>query len=162
MYFQNLLSPMMSPRPQPDGSAVWAFPMDVDAKGIYNGDITEFGKLVARVFEQPAHVGSGEYLAMTAGLLSWREIVDTLNDLGHDIRYVEQPKNEVDPSIPGAKEMSEMFSFWEEFTYFGPNAAEKIARANALVPEGFTSFAAWAKQNMQPSSSLGQVESFDK
>ena len=53
----------------------WAFPMSADVECIHNGDISELGTLVARVFEEPQEVGDGQYLAMTPGAVSWRDIV---------------------------------------------------------------------------------------
>ena len=43
-----------------------------------------------------------------------------------------------------------MMNYFEDYTYFGPDADEKIALAKQLCPDGFTTFAAWAKQNMIP------------
>ena len=43
-----------------------------------------------------------------------------------------------------------MMEFWEGEHYFGPDANEKIALANALVPEGFTRFEDWASRHMKP------------
>ncbi len=154
MYFQNLTSPTMAPQPQDDGNMVWAFPMSADVKCIHNGDIGELGTLVGRVFEEPKDVGDGQYLAMTPGAVSWREIVATLNSQGHDISYSQVPPEVWDARpFPAAKEMREMMEFWEAYTYFGPEADAKIARAQALVAEGFTSFAEWASKNMPASGS---------
>ena len=152
MYFQNLTS-QMAPQPQVDGSMAWAFPMSADVACIHNGDIGELGTLVARVFEKPGEVGDGQYLAMTPGAVSWSDIVATLNSQGHDISYSQVPPEVWDAlPFPAAKEMREMMEFWEAYTYFGPDADAKIARAHALAPEGFTPFAEWASHNMPASA----------
>ncbi|MCZ6671669.1 MAG: NmrA/HSCARG family protein [Verrucomicrobia bacterium] len=150
MYYQNFLT-MMAPQPQEDGSKAWTVPMDPSKKCIHNGDISEFGKLVAQVFEQPDKVGKGQHLAMTPGVMSWQEMVDTLNSQGHNIK-VNQVPNEVFDSFPfpGAQELREMMNYFEDYTYFGPDADEKIALAKELCPDGFTTFAKWAKENMNP------------
>ena len=61
------------------------------------------------------------------------------------------------PAIPpkrldtaGAAELREMMNYFEDHTYFGPNADRKLALARELSPEGFTSFADWASRNMIP------------
>ena len=46
--------------------------------------------------------------------------------------------------------MREMYQYYEEYTYFGPEHEKRTAAANALVPGGFTSFADWAKVHMKP------------
>ncbi len=151
MYFQNLVSPAMSPQPQPDGSLGWTFPMSVDARCIHNGDIAELGVLVARVFEHPDEAGGGQYLSVSPGAVSWAEIVATLNARGHNVSYRQMSREEFDAlPFPMAKETREMMEFWEAYTYFGPDAEAKIRRAKELVPEGFTSFADWARRNMRP------------
>ncbi len=43
-----------------------------------------------------------------------------------------------------------MMNYFEEYTYFGPDAENKIALAQKLCPEGFTPFAEWALRNMRP------------
>jgi hypothetical protein len=45
--------------------------------------------------------------------------------------------------------MREMFQYFAEHTYFGPEHERYIAEANALVPGGFTNFADWARAHMK-------------
>ena len=71
--------------------------------------------------------------------------------LGHDLRVVRVAPEVFDGFFPGAKELREMFQYFEAHTYFGPDAQTAIATANALVPTGFTGFSEWARKNMQPS-----------
>ena len=52
--------------------------------------------------------------------------------------------------FPGAQELLEMMNYFEEYTYFVPEADSKIAFVWKLCPEGFTTFAEWASQNMKP------------
>ena len=74
MYFQNFLS-TMAPQPQEDGSKAWFMPMSVDNRCMHVGDISEFGRLAARAFEQPDKYGGGQHLAQAAGLLSWQDMI---------------------------------------------------------------------------------------
>ena len=125
-------------------------PMDIENKGIYNGDISELGKLVLAVFNNKEKVGNGAYLSMSSGQISWKEITEILREQGHNVNYYQVKNEEFDQlPFPGAKEFREMLNFWEEYTYFGPNAVEKVALASSIVPEGFTNFKVWAKENFK-------------
>jgi len=150
MYFQNFLG-MMAPQPLGDGRTGWTIAMSPDSKSVHVGDPTELGRLVARALEQPETCGQGQHLAQASETASWQELVDTLNKQGHNFA-VNQVPNEVYDSLPfpGAQEFREMMNYFEDYTYFGPDAEKKIAQALQICPEGFTTFAKWASQNMKP------------
>ena len=150
MYFQNLLG-MMAPQPLGDGRTGWTIAMNPNSKTVHVGDPTELGRLVARALEQPESFGHGQYLSQASETISWQDLVDTLNAQGHRFA-VKQVPNEVYDSFPfpGAQEFREMMNYFEEYSYFGPEADKKITLANTLCPEGFTTFAEWASQNMKP------------
>ena len=139
-YYQNLDSPMYPTPPGPDGTPTWSVPMQADARGIHMGDITELGNVVAGAFEQPDAVGSGQYLSLAGDLLSWNDIVATLNGQGHDLAFSETAE---DPW--GVRDM---FAYFEAHTYFGPEAEKKIASAKDVSTTPFTDFATWARSNM--------------
>lgn len=139
-YYQNLISPMYPQVPGPDGTPTWSVLMAADARGIHMGDINEYGNLVAGAFEHPENVGHGEYLSFSGDLLSWNDIVTTLRNQGHDIAVAQTSE---DPWST-----RDMFAYFEDHTYFGPNAEEKIAAANAVTTEPFTNFETWSKENM--------------
>ncbi|MCH8884002.1 MAG: hypothetical protein IIA41_10975 [SAR324 cluster bacterium] len=81
-------------------------------------------------------------------MLSWNDLVETLNAQGHDLRVVQVPAQAYDGFFPGASEMREMFQWFEGYTYFGPDAEQKLALANQVYPDGFTPFATWAAEHM--------------
>ena len=109
----------------------------------------EMGRLAARVFEQPDTVGHGQYLAQASELTSWQEMIDTLNTQGHNFRFKQVPNEVFDAfPFPGAAELREMMNYFEDYTYFGPDAGTMLALARELYPEGFTPFAKWAKTHM--------------
>ena len=139
-YYQNLDSPMYPTPPGPDGTPTWSVPMKADARRIHMGDITELGNVVAGAFEQPDVVGAGQYLSLAGDLLSWNDIVATLNSQGHDLAFSETSE---DPW--GVRDM---FAYFEAHTYFGPEAEEKIAAARDVSTKPFTDFATWAAINM--------------
>ena len=108
---------------------------------------------MAAAFRAGDKLPDGSYLAVCGGTYSWNDFVTTLNAQGHDLKVVQVPPEVYDGFYPGAREMREMFQFFAEHTYFGPDHAKHIEAANALVPGGFTGFADWARANMKPSGS---------
>ncbi len=147
-YFQNLK--LFVPQPLPDGRRGWAVPMDPAARVIHAGDIAELGRAVAAAFGAGPELANGSYLAVCGGMYSWDDFVATLNTLGHNFGVVRVAPEVYDGFFPGAKELREMFQYFEAHTYFGPDAQTRIAAANALVPGGFTVFSEWARKNMKP------------
>lgn len=150
-YFQNLTT-MMGPQPLPNGGRGWAVPMDPAAKVIHMGDATEVGRAVAAAFAAGDKLPNGSHLAVCGGLYSWNDVVSTLNSQGHTLQVMRVPGEAYDTFFPGAREVREMFEYFSEHTYFGPERETRIAAARALVPGGFTGFAEWAKSHMQPSA----------
>jgi uncharacterized protein YbjT (DUF2867 family) len=147
-YFQNFLT-LQPPQPLPGGGRGWAVPMDVAARVIHAGDPTEVGRAVAAAFAAGEQLQNGTYLAVCGGMYSWTDFVTTLNGLGHELSAVQVPDSVFDAFFEGAREMREMFHYFEEFTYFGPGHERREAAARALVPAGFTGFADWARIHME-------------
>jgi len=148
-YFQNFLK-MMAPQPLPNGGRGWAVPMDPAARVIHAGDVTEVGRAVAAAFAAGDKLANGSYLAVCGGAYSWNDFVSTTNAEGHGVQVLQVPADAYDTFFPGAPEMRQMFQYFEQHTYFGPERETRIAAANALVPAGFTGFSAWAKVNLTP------------
>ena len=152
-YFQNFLKPFV-PQPLPDGGRGWAVPIDPAARVIHAGDITELGQTVAAAFGAGAELANGSYLAVCGGTYSWDDFAATFNALGHDVRIVRVAPEIFDGSFQGAKEVREMYQYFDAHTYFGPDARTAIAAANALVPGGFTAFFEWARKNIKRMTGL--------
>jgi uncharacterized protein YbjT (DUF2867 family) len=152
-YFQNFLG-LGAPQPLPGGGHGWARPMDPAKRVIDAGDISDVGKAVAAAFGARDRLPDGSVLAVCGGTYSWNDFVSTLRTQGHDVKFVQVPAEAFDRSFPGAPELREMFQYFEEYTYFGPQREAHIAAANALVPGGFTPFADWAAVHLKapPSS----------
>ncbi|MCZ6460702.1 MAG: hypothetical protein O6705_00525, partial [Actinobacteria bacterium] len=74
------------------------------------------------------------------GLMSWNDIVDTLKGQGHNLAYSEATED------PWG--IRDMFGYFEEYTYFGPDADSKIGLAKHVSTKPFTDFATWAKTHM--------------
>lgn len=147
-FFQNFTG-NMAPQPMGEsGLKGWAVPMDVEKKCIHAGDILELGVLVNAVFNSPEKTGQGEVFSLTPEVYSWQDFANTLNSQGHNV-IVSEVANEVyDGFFPGAEEVREMMNYFEEFSYFGPEADLKISRANTLLGKPVTSFASWASINL--------------
>lgn len=146
-YFQNLTG-QMAPQRQGDGSSQWALPIAANARVIHAGDISELGDVVAGAFGNPARVGAGQHLALAGDLVSWSDIVNTLNHQGHNVRFQSVPPEVFQTFFPGAREISEMMRYFEAHTYFGPHADEKIALAREVSTASPTSFADWARRHL--------------
>ena len=142
-YYQNLASPMYPREPGPEGVPTWTQPMRSDARGMHIGDINELGNVVAGAFENREEVGSGQYLSLAGDLVSWDDLVATLRSQGHNLAYTQATDD------PWG--LRDMFAYFEQYTYMGPDADEKIARAAAVSTKPFTDFATWAKANMPAS-----------
>lgn len=150
MYFQNFLT-MNAPQLLPNGGRGWAVPMDPSARAMHAGDPTEVGRAVAAAFAAGDKLPNGTHLAVCGGLYSWNDFVSTLSTQGHKLQVVRvEPPEVYDNFFPGAREMREMYQYFEQYTYFGPEHKTRTSAANALVPLGFTGFADWAKVHMKP------------
>jgi uncharacterized protein YbjT (DUF2867 family) len=150
MYFQNFLpSGMMAPTPLSNGDRGWAVPMNPAARVMHGVDVTEVGRAVAAAFAAGDRLSNGSYLDVCGGVYSWNDFVRALNALGHKLSVVQVPADAYDKFFEGARELREMFQFFEQYTYFGPDAERRVAAANALVPGGFTGFADWANVHLR-------------
>jgi uncharacterized protein YbjT (DUF2867 family) len=139
-YYQNLISPMYDPQPGPDGTPTWMQPADPAPRGMHVGDITELGNLVAGAFANPDAAGQGQHLSLAGDLVSWNDLVATLNRQGHNLAF--------DEATEDPWGMRDQFGYFAEYTYFGPDAESKIAAAEKVTTKPFTDFATWADQNM--------------
>ena len=72
--------------------------------------------------------------------MSWNDIVSTLNDQGHDLAFAQATED------PWG--IRDMFGYFEDHTYFGPDAVMKIHNASRVTLKTPTDFATWAANNM--------------
>lgn len=146
-YFENLAG-MMGPQSLPDGSRGWAMPLPRDARVVHMGSVADLGGVVAGAFENPELVGAGAYLSSAAALMSFGDVVDTLNSQGHDLAYLQVPADVFVTFFPGAEEMAQMMGYWQDHTYLGPGGEEAIALARRVSTAPTTDFATWASAHM--------------
>jgi uncharacterized protein YbjT (DUF2867 family) len=145
-YYQNLMGPIAS-HPQADGSTGWALPLDPTLRVIHMGDINELGDIVAGAFAHPDEAGHGQYLPLVGDFMSFDEVIETLNRQGHNFSFSRVPKESFANFFPGAKEIAEMFSYWEAHTYLGSDLSAQIPLANKVAGREPTRFSNWAAEN---------------
>src|SRR6266481_1214772 len=146
-YYQNLVG-VLAPQKQADGSAGWALPLDPDVRCIHIGDITELGNIVAGAFADPDQAGNGEYLPLVGDFMSFNEIVDTLNQQGHDFSFRRIPTEVFATLFPGAPEIAATFAWFQAHTYLGSDSRDRIALANKIAGRQPTKFSTWARVNL--------------
>jgi len=151
-YYQNFTG-VLAPQARDDGTRGWALPIDPAARCIHMGDIAELGNVVAGAFEHPDTVGQGQVLSLSGGLLSFDDVVATLNAQGHDVSFRQIPGEVFATFFPGAEEMVAMLGYFQAHTYLGPDTEAKIARANAVATAPPTDFATWARAHMPTEAS---------
>jgi len=147
-YFQNLIG-QLGAQKQQDGSFGWALPVDPSKSVIHMADINDLGKVVAGAFLNPEKVGKGNYLSLATGCYSFNDILSAFKANGKDYSFTYIP-GEVFSKFPfkGADELTQMFSYFEESTYMGPNSHTQIKMANEISTETFSSLEEWIKNNM--------------
>jgi uncharacterized protein YbjT (DUF2867 family) len=153
-YYQNLVG-QMAPRDLGDGRKGWALPLEPRAEVVHMGDVSELDAVVHGAFTHPELVGRGETLAHAGECLSFARVVDILNGRGHSVAFQQVPAEVFATFFPGAAEMAQMTRYWQEFTYFGPDAERKIALARRVAGQAPTDFATWAARHLPVSGPDG-------
>ena len=146
-YYQNLVG-VFAPQKLDDGSLGWVLPIPPQAGGIAMGDIEELGPIVAGAFENPESAGHGEYLPLVGDILSFSDIVETLNRQGRAYSFRQMPHDAVASLFPGGAEGAETFAWFEAHTYLGSDWTNRIARAREIAGAAPTSFADWARTHL--------------
>lgn len=148
-YYQNFAGPY-GPQMQQDGSLGWTLPIDPTVRCLHMGDINELGDIVAGAFARPEEAGNGAYLPLVGDFLSFNELVDTLNQLGHKVSFTQVPREVYSGFFPGADALGETLAYYETYTYLGPASHDAgIALANKVAGKTPTKFASWARDNFR-------------
>ena len=145
-YYQNF-SGMLGAQPKQDGSTGWTLPIDPTKKVIHMSDIADLGKVVVGAFLSPEKVGQGSYLALATELNSFNDILAIYKANGKEYSFTQVPGELFSTFFEGAKEISEMMAYFENFSYMGPDSEINIQQANAVSTESFKSLDEWIKQN---------------
>ncbi|MBL7821749.1 MAG: NmrA/HSCARG family protein [Saprospiraceae bacterium] len=145
-YYQNF-SGMLGAQPKQDGSTGWTLPIDPTKKVIHMSDIADLGKVVVGAFLSPEKVGQGSYLALATELNSFNDVLEKYKANGKVYSFTQVPGDMFSTFFEGAKEISEMMAYFENFSYMGPDSEINIQQANAVSTESFKSLDEWIKQN---------------
>ena len=137
---------MLSAQTKQDGSIGWTLPIDPTKKVIHMSDINDLGKVVAGAFSQPEKVGNGNYLALATELNSFDDILKAYKANGKEYSFTQVPAEVFSTFFEGAKELAEMFGYFEKHTYMGPNSEARIELAKDIATNKFTSFNEWINQ----------------
>ena len=145
-YYQNLTG-ALSPQPIQDGSTGWTIPIDPTKKVIHMSNINDLGKVVACAFLQPEKVGNGSYLSLATELNSFNDIIEAYKAIGKEYSFTQVPSEVFSTFFEGAKELAEMFGYFEEYTYMGPDSERQIQMAKEIATDELVSFNEWINQN---------------
>ena len=145
-YYQNLVG-MLGPQPKQDGTTGWTLPIDPTKKAIHMSDINDLGKVVAGAFLQPEKVGNGSYLSLATELNSFNDIIKAFKAIGKEYSFSQVPAELFSTFFEGAKEVAEMFGYFEKYTYMGPNSEPQIELAKEIATDEFVPFREWISQN---------------
>ena len=145
-YYQNLVG-ALSPQPKQDGSIGWTLPIDPTKKNIHMADINDLGKVVTGAFLQPEKVGNGNYIALATELNSFHDIIDAFKANGKEYSFSQVPVEVFSTFFEGAKELAQMFAYFEKHTYMGPDSELQIESAKGITTNKFVTLKEWLSQN---------------
>ncbi|MEH6469951.1 MAG: NmrA/HSCARG family protein [Halopseudomonas sp.] len=147
-FYQNFLT-NLAPQAQQDGTTGWVLPIARDSKSIHMVDISELGDAVTGAFANPNLAGQGQYLPVVGDLLSFDEIVATLEQQGKHYSYQEVPAELFANFFPGAAELAQMFGYFQAHSYLGGQFNEQdILLEQKVAGRIPTSFTDWAAGNL--------------
>jgi len=144
-YFENLIG-NMAPSSLDGGAKGWVIPIAPEARVIHMGAIEEFGRLVEGAFSNPGS-SNGKTLSMAAGIYSFADIAEAYNKTGEQHTVIQVPQEAYANFYPGAGEIGQMFGYFEDHSYMGPDSSQRIDDANDIISAPFTSFAEWLVAN---------------
>jgi Predicted nucleoside-diphosphate-sugar epimerases len=145
-YYQNLVG-RLSPQPKQDGTTGWTLSLDPTIKVIHWSDINDLGKVVAGAFSQPEKAGNGNYLSVATELNSFNDILEAYKRHGKEYSFSQVPPEVFSTFFEGAKEMAEMFGYWEKYTYMGPGSETTIEAAKEIATGELLTFDEWIDQD---------------
>lgn len=144
-YYQNLVG-RLAPQTKQDGTIGWTLSIDPKKKVIHWSDINDMGKVVAGALLQPKKAGNGNYLALATELFSFNDILEAYKRHGKEYSFSQVPTEVFSTFFEGAKEMAEMFGYWEKYTYMGPDSERNIKAAKEIAISELVTFDMWIDQ----------------
>lgn len=142
-YYQNFQS-FFPPKKEDDGTLVFTLPLTEKAY-ITSFDVDDYGEAVANVFANPEKYN---HVIVNMGVehLHPQEYVEIFAKVtGQKAKYNSISRETYAGfGFPGAEELADMFGWFEEYTYFGPDADPKKYQKE-LYPNAI-SFEDWLKK----------------
>ncbi|MEQ5836219.1 NmrA/HSCARG family protein [Marinobacter sp. NFXS9] len=154
-YYQNFVY-NMAPQPQQDGTLGWTLPIN-PAVGIDMADIGELGNLVAAAFSQPEKAGQGQHLPHVGSRISFNEIINGFKAKGIELTFTQIPAGPFAEAVPGGRELTQMFDWFEAHGYYGGDYSQGQALAEQIVSQAPTGFFQWAENNLKLEGRNGSV-----
>ncbi len=145
-YYQNLVG-MLGPQPKQDGTTGWTLPIDPAKKAIHMSDINDLGNVVTGAFLHPEKVGNSSYLSLATDLYSFNDIMEAYKANGKDHSFSQVPAEVFSTFFEGAKELAEMFGYFEKHTYMGPDSKAQIELAKEIATDEFVTLEKWLSKN---------------
>ena len=145
-YYQNFVG-MLGPQPKQDGTTGWTLPIDPSKKAIHMSDINDLGKVVAGAFLRPEKAGNGNYLSLATDLYSFNDIIEAYKTNGKDHSFSQVPAEVFSTFFEGAKELADMFGYFEKHTYMGPGSESRIELAKEIATGEFVGLQEWLSKN---------------
>jgi len=140
-YYQNLQT-FFPPKTEHDGSLVFTIP---STSSITMFDVNDTGPVVAAIFKDPKATNGKEINPI--GLhASPTDIFKTLEKVsGKKVKLIQMPRDQFSKlGTPSAEKLADMFGWFDEFTYYGPEA--DLESGKKLYPN-LVSFESWVKDN---------------
>ena len=109
--------------------------------------VEDTGKFVGAILAEPDRF-AGERIDAAAEMLSWEEVCEAMTRVtGRKIVYRQVPVEEYRAGLPPAAAdlFVEVFSYYEEFGYFGPDTEESVARGKEMARGKLTTFEEWLR-----------------
>ncbi|MEQ1764766.1 MAG: NmrA/HSCARG family protein [Pyrinomonadaceae bacterium] len=144
-YYQNLAG-AIAPQPKEDGTIGWTLPIDPTKKVIHMSDINDLGKVVAGAFSQPEKVGKGDHLSLATELNSFNDILEAFKRNGKEYSFSQVLAEVFSTFFEGAKELAEMFRYFEKYTYMGPGSEGRIESAKEIATGELVTLDEWIDQ----------------
>jgi len=132
-------------------------PINPNARVIHMAAIAEFGSLVDGAFSNPDK-SNGKTLSMAAGLYSFADIAEAYNSTSEKHTVLQVSQEAYAGFYPGAGEIGQMLGYFEDHTYMGPNASQRLDDANDITSAPFTPFAEWLATNISQRSSATNTD----
>jgi len=144
-YYQNL-STFFPPKKDDEGTWVFSLP---ETATLTMFDVKDTGPIVAAIFKDPEGTNK-KTIAAAAFHGSPQEVIDTIGKVsGQKVKLNNIPRDVFAKfPFPGAAELADMFGWFNEYTYFGPNLDLNSGKSLSQM----TSFESWVQSDWKPPS----------